>query len=111
LSIYSDFNDLYKNDPALIETDLINIASEIDENNDSLFDGVLYDPKMNLLNGRKIYYSERSVNEKIGSTGIRTHLEAVVYYVLDIHGQLINDPNELQAAYQDLNKLIDKRLN
>ena len=110
MSIFKDFNNLYKNDPALIETQLINISNSIENEDDALFGGMLYDPKSAVVKGRKLFYSERSVNEKVGHSGIRTHLEAVIYYVLDSNGKLINDPVELKEAFEDLSSLIEQRV-
>jgi len=110
MSVFKELNDLYKNDPVAFDVQILKSYNNIQiEKHTPLFKNIHYTPSELVTDEFKILFASRAVNEKLMPTGVRTHVEASVYYVFDKDGRLLTDDNSLEKAYHVVQKEMDMK--
>ena len=109
MNMFKELNELYKDDPVAFDFTVLNASSKIKNADNILFKNMDFISNRMTKDGMIIYYGARAVNEKVGLSGVRTHIQSTIYYLLDEDGTLLVDSPSIEKAYDIVYDEVNKK--
>lgn len=110
MSPFKALNVMYENDKTQFTFIMSNIANEIPtESRDENFNHIEFEEQAITSNGNQIIFGDRAIQALGKNGGHQTHVEAVMYYVINHNGELIMDEDEIIAGKIAMQAHMDQK--
>ncbi len=110
MSPFKALNTMYEDDKTQFIVIMSNIANGIPtESSDENFKHIEFEEHSITSNGNQIIFGDRAVQALGKNGGHQTHVEAVMYYVINRNGKLVMDEDEIIAGKIAMQAHMDQK--